>query len=96
MLDHKIINEIRRISQNIEIQLESFEFNFQETKEHRTKVENYTDQKIIEVRQQVKNLQETNDYSRISDIIDELTEIQSIIEKFQGLNRMAEIGEMGV
>lgn len=80
MLDGQVISDIRKISRNIERQLNSFESDFSEAKRRFEEMEAYTNLRIRQLRASISGFRNPNDMSKWSDIIDGLEELQSIVD----------------
>jgi ribosomal protein S17E len=86
MLDGQVVSEIRKISRNIERQLNSFESDFCEAKRRFEEMETYTSLRIRQLRASVSGFRNPNDISKWSDIIDGLEELQSIVDKVMSVD----------
>jgi len=84
MLDGQIVQDIKKISKNIERQLNSFENDFCEAKHKFEEMEAYTCLRIKELRASIGGFKNPNDISKWSDIIDGLEELQRIVDRIRG------------
>ena len=75
------MQDTKKISKNIERQLDSFEFDFNEAKHRFSNIETYWNSRLGGLRTSVKSFENPNDMSKWSDIISGLEELQSIIDK---------------